>query len=138
MHPYGIKQQPFVRVDTPVKFDIKSSKPLRYQFIPRLEQHLRLCDQAQKEYPWKQIAVQTFILRPSRGTDCFVEKAWSSSKHTLLPMICLHAACMLPACFLHATCTLLACRLHAASMQPACHHEKLKLKTRARADLDPC
>lgn len=82
MRPYGIKQQPLERVDEPVEFAIDCSVPLTYQFPARLAQHLRLCEAAQTEFPWKQLAVQHYILRPAtRGVDSFVEKPWSSSKH---------------------------------------------------------
>ncbi len=90
VHPFGIKQQPFQRVDTPVKFSVQSSLLWKYQFIPRLEQHLRLCELAQKEFPWKQIAVQKYILRPAtKGLDGFVDGAWSSSEC----LNALHLAC---------------------------------------------
>lgn len=81
MRHLGIKQQPLVRVDAPVVFTIDSGLPLKHQFVPRLEQHLRLSEEAQQEYPWKKLAVQHFILRPtSTSLDSFADRAWSSSE----------------------------------------------------------
>ena len=52
-YPNGIKQHPGVRVDEPVKCSIDSSLPLHYQFISRLEQHLRWCQGAQHDLTFR-------------------------------------------------------------------------------------
>ena len=84
VYPNGIKQQPLVRVDEPVCFEVDSSLQLKFQFIPRLERLLRLGEAAQKEYPHKQLAVTKYIFRPSsRYKDEFEDKPWSTSEWQL-------------------------------------------------------
>ena len=81
MHPYGIKQQPFVRVDEPVVFITDPKKPPQHQFLFRLERHLRLCANAQLAYPDKVLAVKHFIMRPQNAYgEGFEEKPWTSSE----------------------------------------------------------
>ena len=89
--PFGIKQKPLVRVDTPLLFEVDLAVPLQYQFLPRLEQHFRLSEQAQREYPGKELAVQHYILRPrhQRGDLGFQDKAWSSSEWAAMGVCCL-------------------------------------------------
>jgi len=83
VYPNGIKQQPGVRVDIPVCFEIDTMVPLRYQFISRLEQLLRLSEEAQEVFPsiGKQLGISHYVLRPSLKTgDGFEEKVWSTSE----------------------------------------------------------
>ena len=81
MYPNGIKQHPHKRVEEPVPFTVDWQVPLQHQFIPRLEQHLRLSREAASEYPTRQLAVTHYILRPSnKGQTGFKGTPWSSSE----------------------------------------------------------
>ena len=81
MYPNGIKQQPHQRVDEPVPFTVDWQVPLQHQFVPRLEQHQRLCKGAANEYPTRQLVVAHYIMRPAiKGQTGFEERPWSSSE----------------------------------------------------------
>ena len=88
VYPNGIKQHVDRRVTEPVIFTLEADLPGRYQFIYRLDQHIRLREQAQMLFPSKQLALREYLFCPAAQLSIgFEDRPFSTSAwllHALL------------------------------------------------------
>ena len=79
--PFGMKQRPGRREEEPVTFEVEQGLPLSLQFPCRLEQHLRLRQAVQAQFPELPIAVGNYVVCPLANTKMgFEDREFKSSK----------------------------------------------------------